>query len=286
MYTYLDLLKAVDYLRLYGVKVGSIGYSVDGREIPYIFVGDNKKPSIIVTGGIHAREHISSYTVMRQVFFAVNNFASYKEVGGVYFVPMVNPDGNMIAFFGAKAITNVDNKIVKNICKNRDHRLYKANANGVDLNTNFDALYGMGKCNVFVPSDANYVGRHAFSEPESLALKNFTHKVKPLSTISYHALGGEIYYNFYQKPKALFRDMRIANMIGRLTGYEVVGETLGSAGGYKDYCIDKLKIPSFTIELIKGSAVHPYVDYSKAESEIISNLRVPLATLNRVTKRR
>ena len=52
--------------------------------------------------------------------------------------------------------------------------LYKANANGVDLNVNFDAKWGSGESNLTTINDENYIGKHPFSESETKALRDFT----------------------------------------------------------------------------------------------------------------
>ena len=46
-------------------------------------------------------------------------------------------------------------------------------------------------------------------------------------------------------------------MISKSTGYPLK-EAFGSVGGYKDWCISALKIPSFTIEAGKDSYFHPF----------------------------
>ena len=52
------------------------------------------------------------------------------------------------------------------------------------------------------------------------------------------------------------RDERLANIISSCTGYKVK-PTLNSAGGYKDWCIEKLKIPALTIEVGSDDLSHP-----------------------------
>ena len=72
--------------------------------------------------------------------------------GGIYFIPMTNPDGVRLAQEGAGFIRNKELK--KNLLQingGPDFSLWKANINGVDLNTNFDARWGQGKRNVFFP---------------------------------------------------------------------------------------------------------------------------------------
>ena len=51
-------------------------------------------------------------------------------------------------------------------------------------------------------------------------------------------------------------DKRGAEIIASATGYKPV-IIYGSAGGYKDWCIQKLKIPAYTIECGSDSLEHP-----------------------------
>ena len=48
----------------------------------------------------------------------------------------------------------------------------------------------------------------------------------------------------------------LAEKIAQTTGYPLA-DAKGSAGGYKDWCIQTLKIPSFTIEVGKDEFLHP-----------------------------
>ena len=104
-----------------------------------------------------------------------------------------------------------------------------------------------------------------FSEPETIALAEFTQKIKPCLTLSYHAKGHEIYYEFGQSGEALERDRRIAEYAASLTGFSLINGTRGSAGGYKDWCVSALKIPSLTLELAPDEFSHPLPDCSVAD---------------------
>lgn len=306
MYTYKNLMNDIGYLKSCCVESGSIGKSEDGRDIPYVYVGgfngssdlhssgslhggsdsNIRHNNIIITGGIHAREHITSFAVMRQIFYSLNHYSDICSLdGGIYFVPMINPDGNMICDSGTAAIGNIDAATVSElhqILQTEDKSLYKANARLVDLNTNFDANWGSGKSNTFSPSSENYVGNAAFSESETRALADFTLKVLPKATISYHCKGREIYYEFFQSKRDKRRDRAIAEFINEKLGYKIVGGDLGSSGGYKDWCIQKLQIPSFTIEVGCDELTHPITDYSLANDDIEANLDLPLRLLWRI----
>ncbi len=207
-----------------------IGNSLYGRPILCYGVIKSPYPKAIIQGTIHAREYITGYLTLK----LIKDFYKNGKVGSIYFIPILNPDGVMISL--------------------KKDKLYKANGRGVDLNVNFDARWSTGIENVREKASANYIGEKPFSEPETKAIRDFTLKIKPDYTISYHSKGQEIYYEFFQKEKN--RDLEFAKEIAFLTGYQIK-ETPNSAGGYKDWCIQELKIPSLTIEVGDDRLKHP-----------------------------
>ena len=257
MDTYRELLDGGNYLSRYGVETGAIGSSAYGRIIPYVKIGAGKH-SVIVTAAIHAREHVSALFAVRQMY---KLFAAPPECG-VYFVPIVNPDGNVLVSEGAAAFGSDSDRLLALNGGNEDFSLWKANAAGVDLNVNFNARWGEGAQNVRTAGSENYIGAKPFSEPETVALAEFTRKIKPVLTLSYHAKGREIYYEFGQSGERLRRDRAVAECAASLTGYRLIEGTRGSAGGYKDWCVQELKIPSLTIELVSDNFSHPLPDES------------------------
>ena len=284
MFRYEDLLKEVEEFKNRGIETGEIGYSVLNNPIPYIFIGDKKGDSIIVTGGIHAREHITSLLVVNQAKHLLKN-PSHLIMGGIYFIPMVNVDGVKLCQEGVAFLE--DKQIKKNLLKinsSADFSLWKANINGVDLNVNFDARWGQGKSNVFFKSPSNYVGKMPNSEIETKSLVHFTREIKPLATISYHCKGEVIYWRFFQKTKQqLWRHYRLAKSISEVTGYTLVASEAGSCGGYKDWCIQTMDIPSFTIEVGSDKYEHPYpyIDFNNIYNK---NADIPRRLLNTVAR--
>ncbi|MBE5736826.1 MAG: hypothetical protein E7348_00295 [Clostridiales bacterium] len=229
----MDILDKVEnYYNAFKGEKGIIGRSVNNRPIYYLAVKKAEKPKLIVQFSIHAREYITSYLAIK----LIEDYKNSKSKASVYFLPMLNPDGVKIAL--------------------EQNPLYKANANGVDLNVNFDANFGSGEQNVFCKASQNYVGEYAFCEPETRAIRDFTLSIKPHATISYHSKGQEIYYEFFQDEKRKKRDYLFAKSVSDATGY-AIKSTPNSAGGYKDWCIQKLKIPALTIEVGSDSLSHP-----------------------------
>lgn len=209
-----------------------IGYSFAGRPIFAFHVGDDFGRQYISTYAIHGREWITARLGIRHI-------VRPSDCGG-WIIPLVNPDGACISL-------TID-------------PMWKANARGVDLNVNFDAGWGTGKFNTRRRGGENCIGDHPFSESESSALAAFTLKIAPFVTFSFHTKGGEIYWEFCGKG-----DKNGAMLLSKATGYSV--RTLyGSAGGYKDWCIDKLGIPAYTIECGDDGLKHPLTNLSALKS--------------------
>ncbi len=246
-----------------GADILEIGKSLFGQPIKAAHVGSYLGKQIIITAAIHARECYTSLVVLKQLV----SFDRSIKRGGAYLVPLVNPDG--AAFF--ESGETFGSAFLKNYTEVRNE--WKANGRGVDLNCNFDANWGTGKFNKTVAGASDYIGEAAFSEPESAALMRFTVEVAPSFTLSYHCMGGELYWEFFQKPgKTRERDERIARLIADRIGVKKVDGDLCSAGGYKDFCVQRLGIPAVTVELIKSGS-HPFPPEAyKADIEKNANL--------------
>ncbi len=277
--TYQELINQILQLQEEGLEIFNIGKSVLGKNILATHVGSYSGTQIIVQAGIHAREYITTMLLVEQARYLHNT--QQVTTGGIYFVFLTNPDGAEISLDG---IDSVNCEITRNYLisannNNLDFSRYKANINLVDLNTNFDANWGQGTQNIFCPSTENFVGFYPESEREVQNLIKFTLKNKPLLTISYHSKGNVIFYGFEnQNELNLERDRKIGESLSELTGYPLIF-TENSTGGYKDWCINSLKIPSYTIEVGDENLEHPLA--IEALPEIYSrNKDVPLVALN------
>lgn len=232
-----------------GAEIRVIGYSAFGREIIAARAGDGKK-RIIATAAIHARENVTASLVAEAAL-------NYTGNATVWFIPLVNPDGAKLVAQGAAAFGDAGEYLIALNGGSCDFQKWKANARGVDLNVNFDAKFGKGRQNVFSPAPENYVGEYPFSEPETAALRDFTLSVTPDLTLSYHAKGQIVYWYFGQSGSMLSRDRKIASAAAKTLGYALAPAQTDSAGGYKDWCVQTLKIPALTIETVNDSFTHP-----------------------------
>lgn len=206
----------------YDKKKCVIGYSLSGREIYAFNVGDGGDAFISVYA-IHGREWITAELALYHIKTGVSS--------GGWVIPLTNPDGAMIS--------------------QTKFPMWKANARGVDLNCNFDAEWGSGASNTRERGAENCIGSRPFSESETQALRDFTLKINPKAALSWHTKGGEIYWEFSGRG-----DRRGADILARATGYKP-RLIYGSAGGYKDWCLEKLNIPSYTIECGNDKLLHP-----------------------------
>lgn len=215
-----------------------IGYSYFGREIFAFHCGSEYGKQFISVAGVHAREWICSLLSLK--------FIEEGAHSGGWVIPLANPDGAIIA--------------------QTVNPMWKANGRGVDINCNFGADWGTGAKNVRVRGPENCIGDYPFSEAETAALVRFTKRICPNFTVSFHTKGGEVYWEYGGNG-----DFMGAELISEYTGYtpKIIK---GSAGGYKDWCIQSLKIPSFTVECGRDSLSHPISKLGKI-SECFGLLR-------------
>jgi g-D-glutamyl-meso-diaminopimelate peptidase len=132
----------------------------------------------------------------------------------------------------------------------------------VDLNRNFDAAWKTTSSRGG-PSSERYKGEAPNSAAETAALANYTLALMPDATISYHSTGSIIYYEYGNKKGVNAASKSLGQAVLAVTGYPLIGQGGLDAGGFKDWCIDTLQIPSLTIEMGCGAApVQPREIYS------------------------
>ncbi len=212
-----------------------------GKRIPAFLRG--QKPHTLIVGGTHARENITSKLVV--------NLAKNYRGDGICFVPMLNADGVEIVENGLRSVPHAYRHAIAKIAKRQDLRLWKANGRCVDINVNYDADWGSGKSNVFVPSSENYVGLMPESEPETIASVNLVKRYKFDCLISYHSKGEVIYAGY----GGIKNDSHI-KALSNLIGYPHQ-QASGSAGGFKDWFIKEGFGDGYTIEVGNDELSHP-----------------------------
>lgn len=255
------------------LRVDEIGQTVDGNKLYDFRVGNpSAERHLLVFGGIHAREYITAQLVMRQLVQLLSDQStngSYENIAvrellsntEIHFIPMANPDGIGISQLGLEGLRmEAVRETVRQIAEKDGKALtetylrqWKSNANGVDLNRNFDALWESYDDHLGHASADHYKGTAPECELESKALADLTRQFQFDATLSYHTQGEVIYWNFGQEGELKNMSLLLANRVSELTGYRLDGnfQALDTAG-YKDWAISKLGIPSLTIEAGHG----------------------------------
>lgn len=258
-----------------------VGYSTLNQPIYGVHLGSYEGKQILIEAGIHAREYPSSLVVIMMIEY----MATQELNGGVYAIPLSNPDGARIVLDGLDFIScqKLKDYILHINDGSEDFSQWKADAMAVDLNVNFDALWGEGTQNVFCVSPGNFVGYYPESEREVRTLIDFSYRVRPDLTLSYHTKGDVIYYGFeLLTEEELARDQRIADFISSINGYEPI-KTVGSVGGYSDWASEYLKVPAFTIEIAPASVPTP-VPLEYVEPAFEANKDVPSRLLDYISQ--
>lgn len=273
--------------------IGSYGESVLGRSLPYVRLGNGPK-QLFYSASMHANEWINSVVMMKFIedyAIAVENKESnidpilsdnikklYDETT-IYIAPMLNPDGvdlvvgdldrNSSAYRNAKTIAN-------NFPNIPFPNGWKANILGVDLNLQFPANWILARENKFEqgyirPAPRDFVGYGPLTEPESLAIYNFTLSNDFEIILAYHTQGEVIYWRYLnlEPPES----KKIGEEFSRISGYQLDDVIdIGSYAGYRDWFIQDYRRPGYTIETGLGENPLPINQFEKIYSDNIGIL--------------
>lgn len=257
----------------------TIGKSLFNQDIYGVHLGSYEGGQLFMEGGIHAREYPSTLFLIDEIKY----LATQEFVGGIYIIPLSNPDGVRLVLDG---VDWVDCERQRNYLLNLNNNItdfsdWKANGNGVDLNVNFDASWGEGKLNQFCPNFENFVGWYANSERETRVLEDFLNTIKPNISISWHTKGNIIYYGFESlSQEDLKRDEAIGETLSSVNGYPII-KTEGSVAGLSDWVSLNLNVPAYTIELYSFETIFPPAMEQQAQI-FEKNKDVPLVAIDQV----
>ena len=257
-----------------------LGVTADGRSICCIRVGTGEGGKQIVSDvAIHGAEYLNPPAVINAVEYYLQNYDTPVYEGktvrellsdtDLYIIPMLNPDGVTISQCGPEGLHNaaLAAKVraiyntwaflgMQSTDPETYYRIWKANANGVDLNRNFlfektGLDYDTG---VYRPAESEFAGTRVSPEPETAAYKALVNSLNnPVAAISIHSQGNMIYWDGMQTAQEKEAAYALALTVRGVTGYQLWdgNSFLGAAA---DWAMIEKGIPAVTVET--GGGVH------------------------------
>lgn len=218
-----------------------LGKSEEGRDIVAYHYGTGTK-EIVFVGGIHGGYEWNTVLVARQLQDYLKADSSIvPENIKVTVIPLLNPDGlnKTVGTTGSFSASSVPTGVDATVSG-------RFNANGVDLNRNFDCDWQEKAVWQNKPVSG---GTHAFSEPEALAFKNYIETSKPTAVIVWYSSAGGVYASSCHN--------------GVSSATNALTKTYAQASGYKAYesfnfyeitgdmvnWLAKIKVPAISVLL-------------------------------------
>ncbi|MEX0672699.1 MAG: M14 family metallopeptidase [Candidatus Paceibacterota bacterium] len=238
-----------------------IGTSVEGREIEAYTFGNSEK-HVAFVGGIHGGYEWNSILLAYQM---MDHLEEYPEVipddVRVTIIPSANPDG-LARVMG----TTTGRFAAADAPPTEQTTEGRFNANGVDLNRNFD-------CNWAPESswrgETVSAGTEAFSEPEAIAIRTFVQNTDPDAVIFWHSAAGAV-YGSECNDGILPGTLEIMNTYADAAGYAAVPSfdaypITGDVEGW----LASIGVPSITVEL----STHEDLEWEKNKAGVEAILR-------------
>uniref|UniRef100_A0A182JA42 Peptidase M14 domain-containing protein n=1 Tax=Anopheles atroparvus TaxID=41427 RepID=A0A182JA42_ANOAO len=271
---YLRYDEIVDYLNSLALRhpnlvtVSSIGMSSEGRNIPVVTIRSTSyranahhtgsQPVVFVDAGIHAREWAAPATAMYLISELVENAARHVDLlAGLTWtiVPLANPDGY--------EYSHEHERLWRKTRRPAGRQCF-----GIDGNRNFDFHWAeVGASDK--PCSDTYHGEHAFSEPETQAIRNELLQLKGRCKfyLSLHTYGEYLLYPWgwtsdlpvgWENVDAVAQAGAAAIRNATGTRYTVGSSTnvlYAAAGGSDDWAFAVADVPiSITMELPGGGS--------------------------------
>lgn len=244
------------------IRVTVIGETPYHRNIYAVAVGKGK-PRVVITASHHAREWITARVTMKTVASYCVAYTHHRNIdgypvrkildeGAVWFVPMVNPDGVTLQQYGPSAFPfDRHHQMVRWNKGRRDFTEWKANAEGIDLNLQYDGGWDKIPHLTAGPASKGFKGHKPYEALEVVALVNFLKYVQPIYEVSYHTSGNVI---FSSPPPD--KRYSVTQDLADITGYRIV-RIKGSYGGLTDWWNEVPNQVGVTIEMGPFSGEKP-----------------------------
>lgn len=230
-----------------------IGKSVEGRDIVAHNFGTGTTTKLLFVGGIHGGYEWNTSLLAYQLIDYLKANPNIIPAGvQVLIIPVLNPDG-----LNKVVGTSTGNFSIANVPTSQATVIAgRFNANNVDLGRNFDCKWQQsGKWQDKTVSGGDSV----FSEPESLAFKNYVDATKPSAVAFWYSSAGGVYSSSCNNgvlPETAIITNAYANASGYpayqdFTAYPLSGDTVN--------WLAKINVPAVSVLLTN----HDDTDFDK-----------------------
>lgn len=241
-------------------RVAVIGTSVLGRTIEAYTYGDGERHLLFV-GGIHGGYEWNSVLL---AYRFIDYFSEFPDAISpdttVTIIPALNPDGvfKVIGKEGRFALGDVP--VDEGVTGNG-----RFNANGVDLNRNFDCKWQPEST---WRGNTVSAGTEPFSEPEAKALRDLVLKERPEAVVFWHSQANAVYASECEDG-VLPETLTLMNTYADAAGYASVPvfdayPVTGDAEGW----LASIGIPAVTVEL----RTHETIEWEKNHTGVMEIL--------------
>lgn len=238
-----------------------LGQSVEGRDITAYHFGTGDK-NVLFVGGIHGGYSWNTSIVAYQLmdYLKANPTAVPANVK-VTVIPVLNPDGlnKVVSANGKFAASDITASQAVQISG-------RFNAHTVDLNRNFDCDWQpTGKWQTTTVSG----GTAAFSEPESLAIKNYIEAQNPAAVVIWYSAAGGV-FSASCHAGILPETSALTNIYAKASGYPAHQSfDFYAISGDMVNWLAKIKVPAISVLLTN----HIDTEWSKNQAGIDAVLK-------------
>lgn len=218
-----------------------IGQSAEGRDIVAYSYGEGDK-EVVFVGGVHGGYSWNTVLATREIkkYFEENPEKIPANLK-VTVIPLLNPDGlnKVIGTTGEFDSGNVPASVEETVSG-------RFNANGVDLNRNFDCNWQ--ETSTWRNQKVN-AGTKPFSEPEAQAFRNYINQAKPAAVVFYFSAAGGVFSSSCQDG-ILSETKELTSVYAKASGYPAYSEfDFYDISGDAVNWLAKEKIPGISVLL-------------------------------------
>ncbi len=223
------------------IASSTIGQSVEGRDITATTIGTGET-TLLFVGGIHGDYEWNTALLAYQM---IDHFTADPSLVPdnitLAIIPDLNPDGTTLATGKTGSFTFAE--VLNTTTRETAGRF---NANGIDLNRNFDCRWEPKST---WRGEVRSAGSAAFSEPEAAALRDWVLANNPAAVAFWHSIGNAVFTSECGAG-VLPGTTALMNSYSAASGYEAAGlwtayPITGDAEGW----LASIGIPAVTVEL-------------------------------------